>query len=109
MSETERQDSLRKEQAIWRLDAMRASELAGRLYWTDFSQNSHLVRPEEFGDVIIGRRDMPGSYHLSVVIDDVDSNIELVVRGEFAWLNPIHRLLQALLTLPALLSPSACL
>ncbi len=83
MSETERQDRLEKgEQAIWRLDAMRASELAGRLYWTDFSQNSHLVRPEEFGDVIIGRRDMPGSYHLSVVIDDADSNIELVVRGE---------------------------
>ena len=84
MSETERQDRLEKgEQAIWRLDAMRASELAGRAYTGQISaQNSHLVRPEEFGDVIIGRRDMPGSYHLSVVIDDADSNIELVVRGE---------------------------
>ncbi|MGB0207189.1 MAG: tRNA glutamyl-Q(34) synthetase GluQRS [Candidatus Puniceispirillaceae bacterium] len=103
MSETERQDRLEKgEQAIWRLDAMRASELAGRLYWTDFSQNSHLVRPEEFGDVIIGRRDMPGSYHLSVVIDDADSNIELVVRGEdLLGSTPIHRLLQALLDLPS--------
>ncbi len=103
MGDAEREDRLAQgEPAIWRLDAMRASELAGSIYWTDFSQHTHLVRPEEFGDVIIGRRDMPSSYHLSVVIDDADSHIGLVVRGEdLLGSTPIHRLLQAVLNLPS--------
>lgn len=88
--------------AVWRLDAERASQIAGSIYWTDSQGLTHLVNPAEFGDVIIGRRDIPASYHLSVVIDDADSDIELVVRGEdLRDSTPIHRLLQALLDLPS--------
>ncbi|MBW6506936.1 MAG: tRNA glutamyl-Q(34) synthetase GluQRS [Rhodobacteraceae bacterium] len=54
------------------------------------------------GDIIISRRDMGTSYHLAVVVDDAAQGITEVTRGEdlFAATH-IHRLLQALLGLPA--------
>ena len=36
----------------------------------------------EIGDVVLSRRDMAASYHLSVVCDDADQNITDVIRGE---------------------------
>jgi len=102
IAESKRQERLAQGQpAVWRLDAMRASDYVGDIYWTDSWLTRHLVNPAEFGDVIIGRRDIPASYHLSVVIDDAECNIEQVVRGEDLHSStPIHRLLQALLGLP---------
>lgn len=53
------------------------------------------------GDVVIARRDMGTSYHLSVVVDDAAQSITHVVRGkDLAGATPIHRLLQRLLSLP---------
>jgi glutamyl-Q tRNA(Asp) synthetase len=58
--------------------------------------------PERWGDVVLGRKGMPGSYHLSVVIDDARQSITHVVRGQdLFWSTSVHRLLQALLGLSA--------
>lgn len=89
----------------WRLDSRKALARAGKLAWQDSDGASHAVDSDQFeielGDVILGRRDIAASYHLSVVLDDADSEIELVVRGEdLAASTPVHRLLQELLGLP---------
>jgi glutamyl-Q tRNA(Asp) synthetase len=53
------------------------------------------------GDVVIARRGMGTSYHLSVVIDDAAQNITHVVRGvDLAEATVIHVILQRLLDLP---------
>ena len=45
---------------------------------------------------------MPTSYHLSVVVDDALQGVTHVVRGQdLFWSTSVHRLLQALLGLPA--------
>ena len=61
--------------------------------------------PEELeatiGDVVLSRRDMGTSYHLSVVLDDAVQGITHVVRGQDLFeATRIHVLLQALLDLP---------
>ena len=56
----------------------------------------------EVGDIVIARRDMGTSYHLSVVVDDHASGVTEVVRGADLWdATPLHRLLYAVLDLPA--------
>ena len=40
------------------------------------------VDPNQFGDIVIARKDMPTSYHLSVVVDDAHQHVSLVTRGE---------------------------
>ncbi|MDK8871881.1 tRNA glutamyl-Q(34) synthetase GluQRS [Paracoccus sp. SSJ] len=54
------------------------------------------------GDIVLARRGMGTSYHLSVVVDDADQGITLVTRGkdllDSTW---IHIILQNLLELPA--------
>ncbi len=53
------------------------------------------------GDVVLSRRGMGASYHLAVCLDDADSNITHVVRGQDLFqATHIHVLLQALLALP---------
>lgn len=57
--------------------------------------------PAQWGDVTIARRDVPTSYHLSVVVDDARQGISHVVRGQdLAAATAIHRVLQELLGLP---------
>ena len=57
--------------------------------------------PDTIGDVVLARRDMGTSYHLSVVVDDAAQGVTDVVRGEdLEEATPIHRLLQRLLDLP---------
>lgn len=54
------------------------------------------------GDVVLARRDMGTSYHLSVVVDDAHQGITHVVRGQdLSEATPIHVLLQRLLDLPS--------
>jgi glutamyl-Q tRNA(Asp) synthetase len=60
----------RGELPCWRLNASKASAMTGPLFWWDRNAGRLVVRPEEYGDVIIARRDMPTSYHLSVTVDD---------------------------------------
>ncbi len=58
--------------------------------------------PAAWGDVILARRDVPGSYHLCVVVDDAEQEISHVIRGaDLRAATAVHRLLQNLLGLPA--------
>ncbi|MBM3591394.1 MAG: tRNA glutamyl-Q(34) synthetase GluQRS [Alphaproteobacteria bacterium] len=62
----------------------------------------HMCRPEVFGDVVLGRKVVPASYHLCVTHDDALQGVTLVTRGDD--LKPavdVHRLLQALMGWPA--------
>ncbi|MGJ8583141.1 MAG: tRNA glutamyl-Q(34) synthetase GluQRS [Marinosulfonomonas sp.] len=53
------------------------------------------------GDIVLARRDMGTSYHLSVVLDDAFQEITHVVRGaDLSEATIIHVLLQRLLDLP---------
>ncbi len=53
------------------------------------------------GDIVLARRDMGTSYHLSVVLDDAAQDITHVVRGEDLFeATKIHVVLQRLLKLP---------
>jgi len=60
------------------------------------------AEPAVWGDVVLARKDSPTSYHLSVVIDDAAQGATHVVRGQDLFAaTRLHRLLQALLGLPA--------
>jgi len=84
-----------------RLDMRAAIERMGPLSWHDRRAGPVAARPEEFGDVVLARKDTPTSYHLAVTVDDAVQGVTLVTRGEdlFAATH-VHRLLQALLDLP---------
>jgi glutamyl-Q tRNA(Asp) synthetase len=57
--------------------------------------------PAQWGDVVLARKDIPTSYHLSVVVDDALQGITHVVRGQDLFAaTSLHRLLQILLVLP---------
>lgn len=86
----------------WRLDMARALALAGTLSWFDECFGAVEARPELFGDLVIARKDAGTSYHLAAVVDDAYQGVELVVRGRDLFdATHVHRLLQALLGLPA--------
>src|SRR5262249_7204231 len=60
-----------------------------------------VATPEIFGDVVLGRRETPASYHLAVVLDDALQGVTLVTRGSDLFPSThVHRLLQAVLELP---------
>ncbi len=53
------------------------------------------------GDIVLSRKDFPGSYHLSVVLDDAAQGITHVIRGQDLFeATKIHVVLQRLLGLP---------
>jgi glutamyl-Q tRNA(Asp) synthetase len=59
------------------------------------------AQPQAWGDVIVARREIPTSYHLSVVVDDALQGVSHVVRGmDLYFATSIQRLLQDLLALP---------
>ena len=71
------------------------------LIWADYLGTTVEADTQHFGNIILGRRNSPTSYHLSVVLDDADSNIDLVVRGkDLCPSTDLHCLLQTLLGLP---------
>ncbi|MDT0576796.1 tRNA glutamyl-Q(34) synthetase GluQRS [Croceicoccus sp. F390] len=85
----------------WRLDMARALALAGPLAWHDLRKGTLQATPEIFGDVVLWRKDTPGSYHLAVTCDDAADRITVVTRGmDLFAATHVHRLLQALLDLP---------
>jgi len=58
--------------------------------------------PQLWGDVVLARKEVPTSYHLSVVMDDAWQGVTHVVRGrDLFHATGVHRLLQAVLGLPA--------
>ena len=57
--------------------------------------------PASFGDVVLGRKDVPASYHLCVTHDDALQGVTLVTRGDdLKPATALHRLLQALFGWP---------
>ncbi len=57
-----------------------------------------LIDPMRWGDVVVQRKDVRTSYHLSVVIDDARQGVSHVVRGRDLYeATSIHRLLQLIL------------
>ena len=84
----------------WRLDSARAVALTGVPTWTEHDGRTCIADPADISDVILARKDAPGSYHLSCVIDDSASGVTHVVRGaDLASSTPIQRILQQLLDL----------
>ncbi len=85
----------------WRLRTAAAVEKTGLMTWYDVeSDNDIPIDLTGFDDVVIARKDIGTSYHLSVVIDDAMDEVTLVTRAED--LKPsthLHRLLQELLGL----------
>jgi glutamyl-Q tRNA(Asp) synthetase len=80
---------------------------AGVLTWTETGMGPQgqtgiaMAAPQMWGDVVLGRTEMPTSYHLAVAVDDALQGVTDVVRGQdLFWSSSIHRLLQALLGLP---------
>lgn len=113
----------RPRDAVLRLDMARAAALVtehridGKGPWswvTEFTEdgigpNGERGRIEirddtllnSIGDVVLARRDMGTSYHLSVVLDDAAQGISHVVRGQDLFeATKIHVVLQKLLGLP---------
>ncbi len=87
--------------AAWRLDMARATALAGSLEWIDDRAGPQSAAPEQFGDVVLVRKEAPASYHLAATLDDAADGITLVTRGlDLFAASHVHRLLQALLGLP---------
>ena len=91
-----------------RLDMEKAMEWTGPLRWSETGagpageSGDMLADPAAWGDVIVGRKETPTSYHLSVVVDDALQGVTHVVRGrDLFWSTSVHRALQVLLDLPA--------
>lgn len=86
-----------------RLDMARARTIAGEaLSFFEEGQGWITCRPERFGDVVLGRKDAPASYHLCVTHDDALQGVTLVTRGlDLKAATDLHRLLQALMGWPA--------
>lgn len=92
----------------WRLDAERAAAVAGGLAFEETGAGPHgehgmiAVNGLTYGDVVLVRKDGVISYHLAVVVDDAAQGVTLVTRGNDLFASAhVHRLLQALLELPA--------
>jgi glutamyl-Q tRNA(Asp) synthetase len=93
-----------------RLNMLRA---AGPCHFAELCKiplGKHPVTPQQMqrdvGDIVLARRDMGTSYHLSVVLDDAAQGITHVIRGEDLFeATKIHVTLQNLLELH---TPSYC-
>ena len=92
-----------------RLDIRRAIEAAAPLPGFDDTGSEHpghhsldsVDFPQFVGDVVVARKGLAASYHLSVVVDDADQGVTLVARGaDLFETTPIHVLLGHLLGLP---------
>jgi glutamyl-Q tRNA(Asp) synthetase len=87
----------------WRLDMARAVDScpgphAFVRFARDGSSETVDAAPARWGDAVLVRKDIPTSYHLSVVVDDALQEITHVVRGtDLEAATGLHVLLQALL------------
>lgn len=83
-----------------RLKMTEATRRTGPLTWHDTDAGQIAARPARFGDVVLGRKDTPTSYHLAVTCDDHLQQVSLVTRGRDLFdATDVHRVLQALLGL----------
>ncbi|AWN45798.1 tRNA glutamyl-Q(34) synthetase GluQRS [Methylobacterium terrae] len=98
--------SVPEEPHAWRLDMARAlSACPGPFAYTAFAPGEpdavRAADPARWGDAVLGRKDVPTSYHLAVVLDDAAQGITHVIRGQdLEAATDLHVLLQRLLGLP---------
>lgn len=96
----------------WRLSLARSRDLLGpdwdRLDFIeegagpDGETGRVKARPERLGDAVLARKDVATSYHLACTHDDALQSVTHVIRGRDLFESThLHRLLQALLGLPA--------
>jgi glutamyl-Q tRNA(Asp) synthetase len=90
-----------------RLDMARALSGLPLLSWNSVDPfgiepaATRLANPAQWGDVILARKEVHGSYHIAVVVDDAFQGVTEVVRGkDLEASTSVHRLLQTLLGLP---------
>ena len=89
-----------------RIDMARAlaaveAPLIYREFYEGDASKTMTAEPALWGDVVIGRRDVPASYHLACVHDDAAQGVTDVVRGaDLDAATGLHVLLQALLGYP---------
>ncbi len=108
LSNAERIERLERGDPVqFRLDTATAMERTGMLTFSVIGPTIldrpqiRYARPERWGDVVLQRKDIPTSYHLSVVVDDAAQAITHVTRGrDLEAATDIHVLLQMLLGLP---------
>ena len=98
---------LRHGDLAFRLDMERAVSQARALSYREIGQGRNQLEEVShevllnMGDIVLARRDIGTSYHLSVVVDDAYQGVTHVTRGEdMEGETPVHVLLQALLELP---------
>ncbi|MFC4173836.1 tRNA glutamyl-Q(34) synthetase GluQRS [Microvirga sp. GCM10011540] len=90
----------------WRIDMGRALAAAPgphgyRRFDREGAEEVCAADPGRWGDAVLVRKDVPTSYHLSVVVDDALQGITHVVRGkDLEAATDLHVLLQSLLGLP---------
>jgi glutamyl-Q tRNA(Asp) synthetase len=88
--------------AMDRALAMVGGKVSYRLFGEDGAERVVAAAPVRWGDVVLARKDVPTSYHLSVVVDDAIQGVSHVVRGrDLEAATDIHVVLQRLLGLPA--------
>lgn len=84
-----------------RLDQARALTQTGPVCWTDHRHGDQNADLEHLGDVVIARKDLATSYHVSVVVDDAAQGVTEVTRGSDLFdATHVHRVLYGLLDLP---------
>ncbi|MCH2547526.1 MAG: tRNA glutamyl-Q(34) synthetase GluQRS, partial [Alphaproteobacteria bacterium] len=107
LSEAEVKTRIAAEEAYaWRLDMPAAlAKASAPLTYIKFdadtlAENTVLADPARWGDVLLVRKEIPTSYHLSVVVDDALQGITHVVRGQdLEAATDLHVLLQAIMGL----------
>jgi glutamyl-Q tRNA(Asp) synthetase len=105
LSNAERIERLERGDPVqFRLHTDRAIDEVGMLTFTAIGPTLadrpqiRYARPQRWGDVVIQRKDIGNSYHLSVVVDDAAQGITHVTRGrDMEAATDIHVLLQMLL------------
>lgn len=106
LNDEQRAEQMRNGKAYaFRLDLHKAIELlktknSWPLAWYDHDKGAQVATPEILGDVVLARKDISASYHLSVTVDDHLQGVTIVTRGEdLFYASHLHRLLQELLDL----------
>lgn len=106
----QRKRRMESEPFAWRLDVEKACAAlpSDTLSWRESASETLdrfgavIADPRVWGDVVLARKEIPTSYHLSVVVDDALQGVSHVVRGRDLYLaTAVQRLLQEHLGLPS--------
>ncbi|WP_072397451.1 tRNA glutamyl-Q(34) synthetase GluQRS [Hyphomicrobium sp. CS1GBMeth3] len=87
------------------LDALERMTGKRRVTFTELNETGRPetveMDPDDWGDAILVRKDVPTSYHVAVTVDDARQGVSHVTRGRDLFAaTSLHRLLQILLGLP---------